>query len=429
MVGLVVDKVITYLGLLLSRPRVVFYYFYFIGQMKLDLDCLLGKQNERLGRYLVDVPFLNYVRGGDVRQYISDVEVVDKRKMKEFPGRYHNSGIAKRKWKNVQTGGSTGVPFKYRLEKKCEDVGMALLFRGWSYGGYSLGDRVAVLAGGSLVGKKVGFKGRLTQRILNMKKFSSYGVSDEDLFGYYQSMKGWQAEFLRGYVSSVYEFAKYINRNSLSLRFKAVFTTAEMLGEKERKYIESTFSCKVFNNYGLNDGGISAYECEHGSLHVDLERALLEVVDDDGCPIVGEVGRIVATAYNNRATYFVRYDTGDLGVLSSKKCSCGRPYPILDGLKGRSTDAIFINGKMIGSPVLTVLMSHTSVKRYQFHCYSEQVILIVEADKYAFESEDLPLIKKSLFSHVGSFDLRVSYDLSGLEKTSSGKHKVVVNHV
>lgn len=118
-----------------------------------------------------------------------------------------------------------------------------------------------------------------------------------------------------------------------------------------------------------------------------------------------------------------------VGAIGDKPCACGLPYPVLKELKGRSTDALCINGKMIGSPVLTVLMSHTSVKRYQFHCYSDHVLLIVDADKDDFEKKDMNLIKYSFRSHVGDFEIRVSFDCSSFDKTTSGKHKVVVSHV
>lgn len=425
----VFDKFVTFLGLLVSRPRVLVYYFIFKRRERMSLPSLIDRQNRSLVNFLKWRSPLLDVDACSVRDHISELGVVSKEMMKESPEKYNCIGSSSKKYKQVQTGGSTGSPLKYFLDYRCEDIGMALLFRGWSYGGYKLGDRVAILAGGSLVGKTVGVKSRLIQRILNQKKYTSFGVGEDDFYSYYESMKKWRARYLRGYVSSVYEFAKYLNKKGLTLKFNAVFTTAEMLGKSERDYIESTFSCKVYNNYGLNDGGVSAYECALGSLHIDLERSLLEVVDDNNRPITGSVGKIIATAFNNKATCFIRYDTGDLGAIGDEPCACGLPYPVLKELKGRSTDALCINGKMIGSPVLTVLMSHTSVKRYQFHCYNDHVLLIVDADKDDFEKNDMNLINDSFRSHVGDFEIRVSFDCSSFDKTTSGKHKVVVNHV
>ena len=51
---------------------------------------------------------------------------------------------------------------------------------------------------------------------------------------------------------------------NLDLRFRprAIFTTAEKLLEGQRRDDRGGFPYKSFNNYGLNDGGVSAYECE-----------------------------------------------------------------------------------------------------------------------------------------------------------------------
>jgi phenylacetate-CoA ligase len=50
---------------------------------------------------------------------------------------------------NWSTGGSTGSPFKFRLEKFDRFLSGAMLYRGWSYGGFELGDKMVFLAGSS----------------------------------------------------------------------------------------------------------------------------------------------------------------------------------------------------------------------------------------------------------------------------------------
>ena len=48
------------------------------------------------------------------------------------------------------TGGSTGTPMKYLVSQRDRMLGGALLYRGWGYAGYELGDRMVFLAGMSL---------------------------------------------------------------------------------------------------------------------------------------------------------------------------------------------------------------------------------------------------------------------------------------
>ena len=230
------------------------------------------------------------------------------------------------------------------------------------------------------------------------------------------------------YVSAILELAIYVTNNKIPLKFDAVFTTAEMLGSEKRSFIEKAFNTKVFDNYGLNDGGVSAFEChEQKGFHVDIERSLLEVVDSDGKPLIGEVGHIVATSHTNFGTCFIRYDTGDLGILDSEPCPCGSPYPILKELKGRTTDTIRLNGCSVGSPVLTVLMNDVNAIKYQFIQKSEtDLTLIIQPNKeYSIVDEDF--IRTSLFSQLGTFNLNFCYDPEMFVYTEANKHNVVVS--
>jgi len=55
------------------------------------------------------------------------------------------------KYINGSTGGSTGIPLKYRMSLEDYERGIALLYRGWSMTGYRLGDKLAILAEKSLI--------------------------------------------------------------------------------------------------------------------------------------------------------------------------------------------------------------------------------------------------------------------------------------
>jgi phenylacetate-CoA ligase len=241
-------------------------------------------------------------------------------------------------------------------------------------------------------------------------------------------MKRWRPKFLRGYVSSICDFATFVEREKLDIVFAAVFTTAEVLGPGQRALIERVFKTEVFDNYGLNDGGITAFEClHHCGMHIDFERGYLEVVDEKGETVFDRPGRILATSFLNKATPFLRYDTGDIGIVSSSPCSCGSPYPLLLAVLGRQTDLLRINGCSIGSPVLTVLMAGIDVVRYQFvQTAKDKVIVNIEkADGYTDESERF--IRESLFSQVGDFDLKFCYEGVSFRTASGEKHKFIIN--
>lgn len=49
------------------------------------------------------------------------------------------------------TGGSTGIPLKYKFSIKDKIYAEAIYLRGLSYGGYNLGNKIVYFGGGSLI--------------------------------------------------------------------------------------------------------------------------------------------------------------------------------------------------------------------------------------------------------------------------------------
>lgn len=333
--------------------------------------------------------------------------------------------------KQVSTGGSTGVPFKYLMGSKNRKSSLAVLFKGWSLGGYKLGEPVAVLAGGSLVGNNDPLVGRIRDSLLNIHKFSTYGMDEDQLRSYFKKINKIKPKYIRGYASAVYLFAIFLEKNNLTLSFKtcAVFTTAEMLTTKYRNVIERVFNCSVYDGYGLNDGAVTAFECsEHNGYHIDVERSYLEVTDESGNVMTDIQGKIIATTINETCMPLIRYDTGDLGILSSSHCKCGSAKRMLKEISGRVTDFIKINKKIISSPVLTVLMGKVRADQYQIEQLSKsslRVKLFYSQDSY-FEN-DKRLISKSLKNKLGNFNLEI-ITVNSLNNENGAKHKFIVNN-
>lgn len=336
------------------------------------------------------------------------------------------------KFINGSTGGSTGTPLKYRLSQECYERGIALLYRGWGLAGYRLGDKLAVIAGGSLVSNKGMVMKQAKSIIMNFHSYSSYGMDSETLDNYLMHMNKWQPTFLRGYASSLYLLAKHAEANAWKMTFclNGIFSTAEVLTIKQRELIEKVFRVKVFDNYGLNDGGVSAYECdEHHGMHIDTERAILQTVDDSGMAVKGRTGKIIATSLYNFAMPFIRYDTGDLGFIDdTNTCPCGNKRPLLMQVFGRTTDYLKLNNKTIGSPVLTILMGKVDLEYYQIVQKGLDEIDIRYAKTSLLDGNDEDLIKKSFFEHVGP--IRINFNrIEPGDLLAENKHKFIINEV
>lgn len=427
-------------GYYFKRPKVLSFYDKFIKDNLLTVDTLKTDQDAALVSlisfcfdyvpYYQDLFKSLALKKTDFNSTkdLEKIPILTKNEIKEAPERFIPKGRMV-DFVSGATGGSTGIPLRYRMSVDCYCRGVALLFRGWGAAGYSLGDKVSIIAGASLVSKGQPLKKKIQDFILNFHHYSSYGMDLEDIEKYINHLKRWKPAYLRGYASSLYVLAKYMEENGISLEhnLSGVFSTAEVLGVKQRQLIERVFNVKVFDNYGLNDGGVSAFECsEHNGMHIDMERSVLEVVDTNGRMVENQMGNIVATSLYNFAMPLIRYDTGDLGILDSAPCSCGCKRPLLKKVYGRTTDYLKLNNKIIGSPVLTVLMGKIEVENYQIIQTSHNGILLKYTNNAELSEDDKLFIRNSFFSHVG--DMSINYQKVGtMQLQPENKHKFIIN--
>ena len=104
-----------------------------------------------------------------------------------------------------------------------------------------------------------------------------------------------------------------------------------------RTVIERVFERPVFDRYGNREFGAIAAECDaHAGLHLNLGDMIVDVDSPD--PYT-EPGALVVTYLRNGAMPFLRYKTGDLGLLAPPgSCCCGRTTPRMLSVKGRESD-------------------------------------------------------------------------------------------
>jgi phenylacetate-CoA ligase len=115
-----------------------------------------------------------------------------------------------------------------------------------------------------------------------------------------------------------------------------ILSSGSLLGAELRRNLERKLATRVVDTYGMTEFGLIASECPAGALHIDTSALVVEVVGDDGAPVPdGEAGELVLSSVLNLAMPLLRYRTGDLGVVETGPCACGRRTPRLARLLGR----------------------------------------------------------------------------------------------
>lgn len=430
------------LGYYLKRPMVLNYYNEFLfneSQSIAELEITQLKSLKLLIEFCFDhIPYYQklFKSIGMLKNDFKSMEdlerlpILTKAQIKSDPKSFRPTNI-RMKYINSSTGGSTGTPLKYRMSKQCYERGLALQLKGWGMAGYKLGDKMAIIAGASLVSNQKTLKNKVQNYILNNRRYSSYGMDSGILNRYALEINQWKPVYLSGYASSLYLLAKHISENNIDMMFSmnGILSTAEVLSVKQKELIERVFRAKVFDNYGLNDGGVSAYECgTHDGRHIDYERSILQTVDETGKVVVNKMGRIIATSLYNFAMPFIRYDTGDLGLVDTRGCECGSKRALLRSVYGRVTDYLKLNDRVIGSPVLTVLMGKVDFENYQIIQKNfDEIDIKYVKDSYVSDLDE-SFIKKSFSEHVGNIKINFK-KVKLVEFMVENKHKFIVNEV
>ena len=136
-------------------------------------------------------------------------------------------------------------------------------------------------------------------------------------------------------------------RDELALRV-GVFGS-ERWGEGMRRRIEGLLGITTYDIYGLTElyGPGTGIECEHhDGMHVFDDYYLVEIVDPESLEPVGdgEEGEVVLTTLRKEAMPLVRYRTRDVSRLLPGPCVCGRSWPRLARLVGRTDDMVKVRG-------------------------------------------------------------------------------------
>ncbi len=333
---------------------------------------------------------------------------------------------------NGSTGGTTGTPMRYRISKEHRLRAGVLLYCGWNIGGYELSDSMVMMGGASIASKsKIKFVNFLNEISRNIKKISSFDMSDLEMEEYLNVINDFKPKFIRGYPSSIFFFAKWIrNNNRKHWNPKAILTTSEKLHPEMRKVISEVFNCCVFDGYGLNDGGVQAFECNnHNGMHITTENAITELKGDNGEYLIEGEGQIIATSLFNYAFPFFRYDTGDRAIISNKRCACGRQTKLIEEMVGRSVDVFKTPaGKYIhGWFFLYIFWKYDNgINKYQVIQKSLDLIQIKLVIGNSFKQELINDIKRVVYERAPEWKLQFEF-VNDIEPTKNGKFKFIIN--
>jgi phenylacetate-CoA ligase len=273
------------------------------------------------------------------------------------------------------SGGSTGTPARFLHDKHYHAAALATTQLSFDWAGVGRSDRRVSLwaARADFVGRHSPMR-RAADFLYDRATLDAFHMGEKEMSMYVRFLNRRPPACIDGYSDAIFHLAEFARRESLDVPSpRAVATGASTLHAHMRATIGEVFRAPVFDRYGTREAGLAAAECNrHCGLHVMGETAVVEIVDDDGREVdEGHVGQVVATNLWNYTMPLIRYRIGDRAVRGPDLCGCGRPYPLIDRIVGR-TGACFArpDGGLVLAGffirLLGVEFNTGDIKKYQF---------------------------------------------------------------
>jgi phenylacetate-CoA ligase len=261
---------------------------------------------------------------------------------------------------------------------------------------------------------------------------TAYHLGPATVRNYVEGLNRYRPRVFTGYAYSHYLLSRLMLEQGLTLDYTplAAILGSEKTTPEMRDVISRALKLRVYEEYGAVEQCALATECHRGSLHVNTDFGIVEIVDDDGLPVrPGVEGRLLCTSLVNDTQPLIRYDIGDVGSWSTAQCACGRPLPVLASLVGRQEDAVIApdGREMVRFHGIFVGMPHL----LEAQVVQEEVALIRVrvAGTPEFGADDEELIRRRI-AHERLGDVRVVIErVPAIERTARGKFRAVISNI
>ncbi|MBQ6168754.1 MAG: phenylacetate--CoA ligase [Ruminococcus sp.] len=244
------------------------------------------------------------------------------------------------------SSGTTGTPVIIPYTAKDVDDWAIMFKRCYETAGITNMDRIQITPGYGLWTAGIGFQNgaeKLGAMVIPMGP----GNTDKQL----QMMQDMKSTVLCSTSSYALLLAEEIEKRGIkdNIHLKKGVIGSERWSDKMRKHISESLGIELYDIYGLTEiyGPGIGINCEYNEgMHYWDDFLYIEVIDPKtGEPVPdGEMGEIVITTLVKEGAPLIRYRTHDLSRIIPGKCKCGRCYPRLDTIMGRTDDMMKIKG-------------------------------------------------------------------------------------
>lgn len=334
-----------------------------------------------------------------------------------------------------RSGGTTDDNLTFYWGRLRQSWDRAMRYRGLARFGIAPGDRILHIwpryPGRSFLDN---LKLRLRDwrdRLTNDEVIDLRPMSPERLDAVLRFCAAYRPVLLIGYPSWLTALAERIQAAHPHFRLselRLVLSTGEVLFGFQRKLIGETFGVPVRQEYGSQDAGLIAHEDTSGTLRLNAEQMVVEILREGAPALPGEMGEVVVTHFYTETMPFIRYATGD--VVRRPEAE---PLPESTGLpvfplpEGRTSDVLATTtGKLCPMrPVVESLVERANLHDFSLYQPEEDQLMVLVTEGAGRSGYSRPEAEEILRTFLGR-DLRLEWRCGKrFEPFISGKRRFV----
>jgi phenylacetate-CoA ligase len=313
------------------------------------------------------------------------------------------------------TGGSSGLPLKFLLDYDSIYKENAFIYYYRKKLGYRFEDKLATF-------RQLEFGDKLWKYnpMHNEILFTPIKLSKLTIASYAKKINELGPNYLNGYLSAIWYFAKLLDEHHIDLAFKlkGIFLISENIDNNQRKFIEEFFKVKSITFYGHSERCSIAEEIYPGRYKFDPYYGYTEQVLTENNKY-----SIVGTGFLNNTMPFIRYQTDDV-------CSPDDQYFSIEGKRNSAVGLTGINDEFLSSSIFDLDKElFKNIITYQFIQQKKgkaELLLIVNKQ---FRSSEIDGIKNDIYADTkGVIDIDIKV-VDSLILSPRGKYQMYISHL
>lgn len=331
------------------------------------------------------------------------------------------------------TGGTTDTPVPLMRDERCARERMAVRLRFNAWAKLFPGDKVFWMWGARTdFPANPSWRWRIFEQYVMRRHWAPTSLLNKEILDRYaEELNRFRPKAIIAYPTPLAYFAEHLlDSGSKHYRPDVVICTAEPYRPEQREVIDRTFGVKSFNHYGSRDFGMVGAECEaHLGLHLNPGAVFVEFQ-----PLPGDsgMGEMLVTDLLNLGMPMIRYRVNDCGTPATAACACGRGYPLVKALEGRTTDVFTLeNGDMVPGVAFTnrLIKVCPGIVKMQLVQETTTDFCIRYVPSATLAEGDLIQVREKFKEFIGQ-GVKLRFErVAEIEREASGKTRFAISHV